>query len=192
MCVWWAATQYCGLDCEFHWWNGVVLNMVPLCVMKWFITMTICVCVFAVGAAEGISCSSLPSKQCKVNLEKMLFARKWALHVILLINVLCNLFLYLSNVGNWSYITLRVLFTIWLEQFSTHSYCILQCNQPLSWLTQLRWDIMILLYRFYTYGDMPLLPHLEQIDRDILQHFSKCRQTSVVPLEKRWQQPVSS
>ena len=63
--------------------------------------------------------------------------------------------------------------------------CYLPLSQPIL-------NYSDFLCRFYTYGDMPLLPHLEQIDQNILQHFSKSKPSLVVPLETRWQEPVSS
>jgi len=46
--------------------------------------------------------------------------------------------------------------------------------------------------RFFTYGDFPLATHLEQIDTEILQHFTKSSPSLSVPLEPRWSEPVSS
>ena len=47
------------------------------------------------------------------------------------------------------------------------------------------------LCRFYTYGDFPLAGHLEQIDSEILQHFTRSSSSLTVPLEPRWNEPVS-
>ena len=46
-------------------------------------------------------------------------------------------------------------------------------------------------YRFYTYGDFPLALHLEQIESEILQHFTTSSPSLSVPLEPRWSGPVS-
>ena len=64
------------------------------------------------------------------------------------------------------------------------------CYYP-HWPNPVEVYVLTILYRFYTYGDMPLASHLEQIDREILQQFSKDKPAPAVPLEKRWQKPVS-
>ncbi|XP_065906804.1 presequence protease, mitochondrial-like isoform X4 [Dysidea avara] len=43
--------------------------------------------------------------------------------------------------------------------------------------------------RFFTYGDFPLATHLEQINTDILQHFTRSSPSLSVPLEPRWSEP---
>ena len=45
--------------------------------------------------------------------------------------------------------------------------------------------------RFFTYGDMPLSQHLEQIERQALSKFERSSPSLEVPLEPRWSQPVS-
>lgn len=43
--------------------------------------------------------------------------------------------------------------------------------------------------RFYSYGDLPLAQHLEQLQREVLSKFSQSRSVDAVPLEKRWSAP---
>ena len=45
--------------------------------------------------------------------------------------------------------------------------------------------------RFYTYGDLPLECHLEQIENKVLRHFDKIPVSTGIPPEPRWSQPVS-
>lgn len=47
------------------------------------------------------------------------------------------------------------------------------------------------LSRFYTYGDLPLECHLEQIENKALRHFDKISVSTGIPPEPRWSQPVS-
>ena len=46
-------------------------------------------------------------------------------------------------------------------------------------------------YRFMTYGDIPMSEHLEKIDRDVMQHFSKTSPDTSIPAQPRWTVPVS-
>lgn len=46
-------------------------------------------------------------------------------------------------------------------------------------------------YRFMTYGDTPMSEHLEKIDRDVMQHFSKTSPDTSIPAQPRWTVPVS-
>ncbi|XP_015767644.1 PREDICTED: presequence protease, mitochondrial-like [Acropora digitifera] len=43
--------------------------------------------------------------------------------------------------------------------------------------------------RFYTYGDLPLECHLEQIENKVLRHFDKISVSTGIPPEPRWSQP---
>lgn len=43
--------------------------------------------------------------------------------------------------------------------------------------------------RFYTYGDLPLESHLEQIESKVLRHFDKICVATDIPPEPRWTQP---
>jgi len=43
--------------------------------------------------------------------------------------------------------------------------------------------------RFFTYGDMPLSQHLEQIEQQALNRFERSTPSLEVPLELRWQEP---
>ena len=45
--------------------------------------------------------------------------------------------------------------------------------------------------RFYTYGNLPLEQHLEQISSEALSHFSRIDPKTEVPSEKHWSEPVS-
>ena len=50
------------------------------------------------------------------------------------------------------------------------------------------------LFRFYTYGDIPLETHLKEINSQVLKHFPGVSWSGDVgiPFEERWMQPVSS
>ena len=45
--------------------------------------------------------------------------------------------------------------------------------------------------RFYTYGDLPLESHLENIENKVLHHFNKISVATDIPHEPRWLEPVS-
>lgn len=51
--------------------------------------------------------------------------------------------------------------------------------------------MIFFLSRFYTYGDLPLECHLEQIENKVLRHFDKIPVSTGIPPEPRWPQPVS-
>lgn len=46
--------------------------------------------------------------------------------------------------------------------------------------------------RFFTYGDLPLERHLEQIEEEALSKFERIRPNTAVPAQPRWSRPVSS
>ena len=50
---------------------------------------------------------------------------------------------------------------------------------------------LCLFVRFYTYGNMPLEQHLEAIEQQVLSHHHTQTVNTAVPLEPRWNKPVS-
>ena len=49
----------------------------------------------------------------------------------------------------------------------------------------------ILFPRFFTYGDLPLTGHLQQISEHVLNQFDRSTPSLSVPMETKWAEPVS-
>lgn len=46
--------------------------------------------------------------------------------------------------------------------------------------------------RFFTYGDLPLEQHLQQIEEEALSKFDRINPNTEVPSQPHWSSPVSS
>lgn len=47
-------------------------------------------------------------------------------------------------------------------------------------------------FRFFTYGDLPLEQHLQQIEEEALSKFERINPNTEVPSQPHWSRPVSS
>ena len=89
------------------------------------------------------------------------------------------------------------------ESLLQQSELFIACSLPLSLSTFYSYPLLLLplsyrvlfffidVQRFFTYGDMPLSKHLEQIEREALSRFEQSSPSLEVPLEPKWSQPVS-
>ena len=68
-----------------------------------------------------------------------------------------------------------------VKRFSSERFIIIFAHSDL---------LSVLIFRFYTYGDMPLAKHLESIEELALRQFSKIDPGTDIPSEPRWTQPV--
>uniref|UniRef100_A0A8C9SVM2 Pitrilysin metalloproteinase 1 n=1 Tax=Scleropages formosus TaxID=113540 RepID=A0A8C9SVM2_SCLFO len=81
--------------------------------------------------------------------------------------------------------------------FPDHTYSVVSGGEPLA-IPDLSWEQLKQFHathyhpsnaKFFTYGDMPLEPHLQQINEEALCRFDQIEPHTVVPPQPHWNQP---
>nr|XP_023660537.1 presequence protease, mitochondrial-like [Paramormyrops kingsleyae] len=81
--------------------------------------------------------------------------------------------------------------------YPDHTYAVVSGGEPLA-IPDLTWDQLRSFHathyhpsnaRFFTYGDLPLEQHLQQIHEEALSQFQRIKPNTAVPPQPRWEQP---